>query len=80
MCYSYKRVTCKAKKDKNKPNLTEKTKHIRMNLSASKRFCFASALLPFGAIGDTNAHCTHLQIAQAIPDRNLQKSAIFTIP
>jgi hypothetical protein len=32
---------------------------------APKRFCFAHALLPLGAIWKANAHCTHLQIAQA---------------
>ena len=32
---------------------------------ASKRFCFANALLPYGAIEKANAHCTHLQIARA---------------
>jgi len=39
-------------------------------LTASKRFCFANPLLPFGAIWEASAHCTH-------PDEKIGKSTIF---
>ena len=32
-----------------------------------ERIYFPLALLPYGAIGEPNTHCTHLQIAQASP-------------
>ena len=67
----------KAKKDKNKPKLTEKTKHIKNILITPKRFCFAIALLPFGAIWKANAICTHLQIAQADPQSKICKRVQF---
>jgi hypothetical protein len=44
-----------------------------MNLTASKRFCFADPLLPFGTVWEANAHCTHLQIAQADPQNKICK-------
>jgi len=30
-----------------------------------KKLVFADPLLHFGTVGEANAHCTHLQIAQA---------------
>jgi len=44
---------------------------------APKRFCFAHALLPYWAIGEANAHCTHLQIAQAKPKPKFAKEYNF---
>jgi len=38
-----------------------------------KRIVFAHALLPFGTVGEANAHCTHLQIAQADPHTEICK-------
>jgi hypothetical protein len=42
-----------------------------------KKLVFARPLLPFGSVRVAYAHCTHLQIAQADSQSNLQKSAIF---
>jgi len=42
-----------------------------------KKLVFATALLPFGTVGEANAHCTHLQIAQADPQTEICKRAIF---
>ncbi len=47
-------------------------------MNAPKRFCFAEALLPFGAIGKSHAHCTHLQIAQANAlTENCKRACLF---
>jgi hypothetical protein len=32
-----------------------------------RKFIFSLPLLPYGAIGEPHAHCTHLQITQASP-------------
>ncbi len=34
-------------------------------LVLQRRFCFANALLPYGAIREAHPHCTHLQTARA---------------
>ena len=36
-----------------------------------KKLVFAHPLLPFGTVGEANAHCTHLQIAQADPQTEI---------
>jgi len=38
-----------------------------------KKLVFACPLLPFGTVGKANAHCTHLQIAQADPQTEICK-------
>jgi hypothetical protein len=42
-----------------------------------KKIVFASALLPFGSVGEAHAHCTHLQIAQAYPQTKICKRVQF---
>ena len=42
-----------------------------------ERFCFADPLLPFGAVRKANAHCTHLQIAHAIPQPKFAKECNY---
>jgi hypothetical protein len=42
-----------------------------------KKLVFAHALLPFGTVGEANAHCTHLQIAQADPQSKICKRVQF---
>jgi hypothetical protein len=43
-----------------------------------KKFVFADALLPFGTVEEANAHCTHLQIAQADPQTKICKRVQFS--
>ncbi len=45
--------------------------------TARKDFVFADSLLPFGTIWEDNAHCTHLQIAQANPQTEIHKKVQF---
>jgi hypothetical protein len=42
-----------------------------------KKLVFARPLLPFGAVGEANAHCTHLQIAQAYAQTKICKRVQF---
>ncbi|MBN1968185.1 MAG: hypothetical protein JW870_02345 [Candidatus Delongbacteria bacterium] len=42
-----------------------------------KKIVFALALLPYGAIWEAYAHCTHLQIAQADPQTKICKRVQF---
>jgi len=56
--------------------MTGKTKP-NLNMTASKRFCFADPLLPCGTIWDAHTHCTHLQIAQADPQTEICKRVQF---
>jgi len=42
-----------------------------------KKLVFARPLLPFGAVGEAHAHCTHLQIAQALPQTKICKRVQF---
>ena len=44
--------------------LTREINYIIERLTKLKNFVFADPLLPFGTL-EANAHCTHLQIAQA---------------
>jgi hypothetical protein len=46
-------------------------------MSTPKRFCFAIALLPYGAIEKANAHCTHLQITRAYTQTKICKRVQF---
>lgn len=49
---------------------------------APKRFCFANALLPFGAVWEANAQTAHSQTAKPTHDQSLQKSCFLadTLP
>ncbi len=42
-----------------------------------KKLVFARPLLPFGTVGVADAHCTHLQIAQAAPQTKICKRVQF---
>jgi len=42
-----------------------------------KKLDFARPLLPFGTVWEANAHCTHLQIAQADPQTKICKRVQF---
>jgi hypothetical protein len=42
-----------------------------------KKLVFATALLPFGTVGEATAHCTHLQIAQADTQTEICKRVQF---
>jgi hypothetical protein len=42
-----------------------------------KKLVFARPLLPFGTVGEANAHCTHLQIAQANAQTEICKRVQF---
>jgi len=42
-----------------------------------KDFVFADPLLPYESIREANAHCTHLQIAQAYPQPKFAKECNF---
>jgi hypothetical protein len=42
-----------------------------------KKLVFADPPLPFGTIRKAHAHCTHLQIAQAIPQTEICKRVQF---
>jgi hypothetical protein len=42
-----------------------------------KKLVFATALLPFGTVGEAHAHCTHLQIALADPQTEICKRVQF---
>jgi len=44
-----------------------------------KIFFFAYALLPFGAVWEANAHCTHLQIAPANTQTGICKRVQFPL-
>ena len=54
-----------------------KIKDIEMKLSARKDFVFPHPLLPYGAIWEAHAHCTHLQIAHADPQTEICKRVQF---
>jgi len=43
----------------------------------NKKLVFADLLQPFGTVGETNAHCTHLQIAQDDPQAKICKRVQF---
>jgi hypothetical protein len=45
-----------------------------------KKLVFARPLLPFGTVGEAHAHCTHLQIAQAVPKPEICKRVQFSNP
>jgi len=53
--------------------LKRELKYIIRKLTDWKDFVFANPLLPFGTIREANAHCTHLQIAQANPQTEICK-------
>jgi hypothetical protein len=42
-----------------------------------KKLVFARPLLPFGTVGEAYAHCTHLQIAQAVTQTEICKRVQF---
>ncbi|HZH70095.1 MAG TPA: hypothetical protein VFD80_06570 [Flavobacteriaceae bacterium] len=42
-----------------------------------KKSVFAYPLLPFGTVRESNAHCTHLQIAQTDPQTKIYKRVQF---
>lgn len=42
-----------------------------------KKLVFACPLLPFGTVREAHAHCTHLQITQAIPQTEICKRVQF---
>ncbi|WP_114438144.1 hypothetical protein [Marinilabilia salmonicolor] len=42
-----------------------------------KKLVFARPLLPFGTVGEAHAHCTHLQIAQAVAQTKICKRVQF---
>jgi hypothetical protein len=42
-----------------------------------KKLVFDRPLLPFGAVGEVHAHCTHLQIAQADTRTKIYKRVQF---
>jgi len=42
-----------------------------------KKLVFANPLLPFGTVWEAYAHCTHLQIAQAIAQTKICKRVQF---
>jgi hypothetical protein len=52
-------------------------KHIIRKLTDWKDFVFADPLLSFGTIKEANAHCTHLQIEQAISQTEICKRLQF---
>jgi len=58
--------------------LKELIRNIEKKQSAWKDFVFPPALLPYGAIWEANAHCTHLQIAQANPNTEICKRVQFS--
>ncbi len=70
-------VTCKAKRAKTKLELKVITRNIEKKLSAWKDFVFPHPLLPFGTIWESLAHCTHLQIAHAVPQTKICKRVQF---
>jgi len=43
-----------------------------------KKLVFANALLPYGAIGEADTHCTHLQIALADTQTKICKRVQFS--
>jgi hypothetical protein len=42
-----------------------------------KKLVFAQPLLPFVTVGETNVHCTHLQIARIFPKTEICKRVQF---
>ena len=60
--------------------MREENIHTIHNLTDRENFVFARPLLPFGTIRDAQAHCTHLQIAQADPQTKICKSVQFFHP
>jgi hypothetical protein len=42
-----------------------------------KKLVFAHPLLPFGTVREAHAHCTHLQIAQAVAQTKICKRVQF---
>jgi len=45
--------------------LTHENRHRIKKILDKENFVFARPLLPFGTVWEANAHCTHLQNAQA---------------
>ena len=45
-----------------------------------KKLVFADPLLPFGTVREADAHCTHLQIAQADTQTKICKRVQFLPP
>jgi len=45
-----------------------------------KKIVFADPLLPFGTVREANAHCTHLQIAQADTQTQICKRVHYSNP
>ena len=70
-------VTCKAKKRETAEHklkiLKRELENVIRKLFDWKDFVFADPLLPFGTSREANAHCTHLQIAQANPPPKFAK-------
>ena len=60
-------------------NLKKQIKNIGSLIEGwcKKKLVFAHPLLPFGTVGVANAHCTHLQIAQANPQTEICKRVQF---
>jgi len=60
--------------------LRQENRPILNKLTDRKNFVFAHPLLPFGAVREVNAHCTHLQIAQTNPQTEICKRVQFSPP
>ena len=48
-------------------NLKKQAENIVLLIKnwCKKKLVFSDSLIPFGTVGEANAHCTHLQITQA---------------
>jgi len=54
-----------------------KNNNILIEVRSKKKIVFATALLPFGTVRESTAHCTHLQIAQAYAQTKICKRVQF---